>query len=80
MRAITALNLRIASAAIFLGIAVGAFGFVRTGALLIALGTGVIVLARSSQVRGRRRIIESYLPLAIAGVLFALALALPKGL
>jgi hypothetical protein len=80
MRAITTLNLRIASAAIFLGIAVGAFGFVRSGALLIALGTGVIVLARSTQVRGRRRIIESYLPLAIAGVLFALALALPKGL
>jgi hypothetical protein len=44
------------------------------------LGTGVIVLARSGQVRGRRRIIESYFPLAIAGVLFALALALPKGL
>ena len=80
MRAITTLNLRIASGAIFLGIAVGAFGFVRSGALLIALGTGVIVLARSGQVRGRRRIIESFFPLAIAGVLFALALALPKGL
>jgi hypothetical protein len=80
MRAITTLNLRIASGAIFLGIAVGAFGFVRSGALLIALGTGVIVLARSRQVRGRRRFIESYFPLAIAGVLFALALALPKGL
>jgi carbonic anhydrase/acetyltransferase-like protein (isoleucine patch superfamily) len=80
MRAITTLNLRIAAAAIVHGIAVGAFGFVRTGALLIALGTGVIVLARSTQVRGRRRIIESYLPLTIAGVLFALALALPKGL
>jgi hypothetical protein len=80
MRAITTLNLRIASGAIFLGIAVGAFGFVRSGALLIALGTGVIVLARSGQVRGRRRTIESYFPLAIAGVLFALALALPKGL
>jgi cation transport ATPase len=80
MRAITTLNLRIAFGAIVLGIAVGAFGFVRTGALLIAAGTAVIVLARSSEVKGRRRIIESYLPLAIAGVLFALALALPKGL
>jgi len=80
MRAITTLNVRMASAAIFLGIAVGAFGFVRTGALFIAIGTGVIVLARSGQARGRRRIIESYLPLTIAGVLFALALALPKGL
>jgi hypothetical protein len=80
MRAITTLNLRVASGAIFLGIAVGAVGFVRTGALLIALGTGVIVLARSGQIKGRRRIIESFFPLAIAGVLFALALALPKGL
>lgn len=80
MRAITTLNLRIASSAIFLGIALGAFGFVRTGAILISLGTGVIVLARSGQIRGRRRFIESYLPLTIAGVLFALALALPKGL
>ena len=73
MRAITTLNVRVASGAIFMGV-------VRTGAILIALGTGVIVLARSGQARGRRRIIESYLPLAIAGVLFALALALPKGL
>lgn len=80
MRAITTLNLRIASGAIFLGIVLGAFGFVRTGALLIAAGTAVVVLARSGQIKGRRRIIESYLPLAIAGVLFALALALPKGL
>ena len=80
MRAITTLNLRIASAAIFIGIALGAFGIVRTGAILIALGTAVIVLARSGQVRGRRVFIESYLPLTIAGVLFALALALPKGL
>jgi hypothetical protein len=80
MRAITALNLRIAFGAVLLGIAFGAFGFVRTGALFIAAGTAVIVLARSSAVKGRRRIIESYFPLAIAGVLFALALALPKGL
>jgi hypothetical protein len=80
MRAITTFNLRIASAAIFLGIFVGAIGFVRTGALLIATGTAVVVLARSGQVKGRRRIIESYLPFAIAGILFTLALALPKGL
>lgn len=80
MRAITTLNRRIASGAIFLGIVLGAFGLVRTGALLIAAGTAVVVLARSGQIKGRRRIIESYLPLTIAGVLFALALALPKGL
>lgn len=80
MRAITTFNLRIASSAVVCGIFFGALGFVRAGAISIAVGTAVIVLARSGQVKGRRRIIESYLPLAIAGVLFALALALPKGL
>jgi hypothetical protein len=54
MRAITTLNLRVASGAIFLGIAVGAFGFVRTGALLIALGTGVIVLGAKWANKGEK--------------------------
>ncbi len=80
MRAITRLNLRAAGAAILIGIFVGALGFVRTGSLLIAAGTGVIALARLGQVDSRRRMIECYFPLAIAGVLFTLAVALPKGL
>lgn len=75
MRAITALQLRAAYIAISLGVLIGIAGFVRTGALLIAAGTGVISL---SQWNSRR--IERYLPLAIALVLFGLAIALPKGL
>jgi hypothetical protein len=53
---------------------------VRSGSILVAIGTGIVALAQLGKVSGRRRIIECYFPLAIAGVLFALALALPKGL
>ncbi|CAN2215448.1 hypothetical protein MCEMRE130_01094 [Candidatus Nanopelagicaceae bacterium] len=75
MREITALQLRIAYILIALGVLAGILGFVRTGALLISLGTGAIALAQW----GKRRF-ERYLPLAIAVVLFGLAIALPKGL
>jgi hypothetical protein len=80
MRAITPFHLRAAGISIITGIAIGAFGAVRSGSLLIALGTGIIALAQWGRVSGRRRIIECYFPLALAGVLFALAVALPKGL
>jgi len=80
MRAITRFQLRLAAIAIIVGVAIGAFGAVRSGSILVALGTAVIALAQSTRVVGRRRIIECYFPLALAGVLFALAVALPKGL
>ena len=80
MRAIRRLNIRAAYLVISIGIALGAFSFVRLGALLIAAGTASIALTKGAGLTPRRRIIESYLPLAIAGTLFALALALPKGL
>jgi hypothetical protein len=75
MRAITPLQLRIAYIAISLGVLIGAAGFVRTGALLISAGTGVIALSQ-----WKARSFERYLPLAIAVVLFGLAIALPNGL
>jgi hypothetical protein len=75
MRAITALQIRAAYIAISLGVLIGIAGFVRIGALLISVGTGVIALSQWSTRR-----IERYLPLVIAVVLFGLALALPKGL
>ena len=80
MRAITTLNTRLAEGALIAGVLIGALSFVRTGALLIAAGTAVIALSRFNQVTARRRIIECYFPLAIAATLFALAVALPKGL
>jgi hypothetical protein len=80
MRAITSLQIRAAWALIAVGVLVGAFSAVRTGSILIALGTAILALAQLSQTTGRRRIIECYFPLAIAATLFALAVALPKGL
>ena len=80
MRAITPLHLRAAGTSIIAGVVIGAFGAVRSGSLLIALGTAAIALAQFTHTSGRRRIIECYFPLTIAGVLFALAVALPKGL
>lgn len=56
------------------GVVIGAFGLVRTGSLLIALGTGLFAISQ----RGERKI-EFYLPLAISISLFVLAVALPRG-
>ena len=56
------------------GIVVGAVGLVRTGSLLIALGTGLFAISQRAQ-----RKIELYLPLAISLSLFMLAIALPRG-
>ena len=75
MRAITSIQLRVAYIVIALGVIAGIVGFVRSGALAISVGTAVIALAQWSQ-----RKFERYLPLAIALVLFGLAIALPKGL
>ena len=80
MRAITPLHLRVAGLTILIGIAVGIFGAVRTGSILVAAGTGIVALAQWGKTAGRRRVIECYFPLALAATLFALALALPKGL
>ena len=75
MRAITSLQLRVAYIVIALGVIAGIVGFVRSGALAISAGTAVIALEQWNQ-----RKFERYLPLAIALVLFVLAIALPKGL
>jgi hypothetical protein len=75
MRAITPSLLRITYIVIALGVLFGIAGFVRTGALLISAGTGVIALSHWNS-----RSFERYLPLAIAVVLFGLAIALPNGL
>jgi hypothetical protein len=80
MRAVTQLQLRVAALSILVGVLIGAFGAVRSGSILVALGTAVVAVAQLSKVSGRRRIIECYFPLALAGTLFALAVALPKGL
>ena len=57
------------------GMVLGAFSFVRSGSLLIALGTlGIAFPARHT------RTIEFYFPVGIAVGLFILAISLPHGL
>ena len=68
--------IKIASYALVVaGVILGALSFVRSGALLIALGTlGIAFPARHV------RTIEFYFPVAIAVGLFVLAISLPYGL
>jgi hypothetical protein len=60
--------------AVALGVVLGAFGLVREGALLIALGTAGVAVSRRSD-----RAIERYLPLTLALALLVLAIAIPGG-
>jgi hypothetical protein len=68
--------IKIASYAfVAVGIVLGAVSFVRSGSLLIALGTlGIAFPAR------HLRTIEFYFPVGIAIGLFVLAISLPNGL
>ncbi|CAB5239532.1 unannotated protein [freshwater metagenome] len=56
------------------GLVLGIAGFVRTSALLVALGTAGI-----ASTHRQKRTIEFYLPMSIAIALFTLAIALPHG-
>jgi hypothetical protein len=61
---------------IVLGVLLGIFNVVRTGALLLALGTGVIVVTKYLR-SNRHRKIELILPAGMAILLFVVALTLP---
>lgn len=75
MRALTVQARRAAYGAIVVGVLAGIASYVRLASLVIAVATAVIALDNRSS-----RKIEMYLPLAIAVALFALAIALPRGL
>ncbi|CAB4750663.1 unannotated protein [freshwater metagenome] len=61
---------------IVLGVLLGIFNVVRTGALLLALGTGVIAITKYLR-SNRHRKIELILPVGMAILLFVVALTLP---
>ena len=65
---------RLSYGAFALGVLFGAFGLVREGVVLIALGTAGVSLARRSE-----RALERYLPLALGCFLLALAMVIPAG-
>jgi hypothetical protein len=61
---------------VFLGVIFGIFDAVRTGALLLSIGT--IVIATTKYLRSNRhRKIELILPVGMASLLFVVALTLP---
>jgi predicted nucleic acid-binding Zn ribbon protein len=65
-----------AFALIVLGVLLAIFGAVRTGALLIALGTEFVAITKYLR-SNRHRKIELILPGAMALLLFVVALTLP---
>ncbi len=70
-------RLRIAAfALIAIGILLGIFNVVRSGALAIAAGTGIIVITKYLR-SNRHRKIELILPIGMAILLFVVALTLP---
>ncbi len=75
MREVTPLQLRFAHLAVVLGVLLGILSFVRIGSIVIALGTGVIAIARWNTGK-----VERYLAIGIALALLALAISLPRGL
>ncbi len=54
------------------GVGVGVFGSVKPGAILLAVGTILVSLGRSSSGK-----VERYMPIALALALLAMAFALP---
>ena len=66
----------LAFALVLLGVLFGIFDAVRTGALLLSVGT--IVIATTKNLRSNRhRKIELILPVGMAALLFVVALTLP---
>lgn len=59
-----------------IGVVIGISGAVRTGSIVISLGSSIFILARYSQSQVKRGI-ELVLPLTICALLFILALSLP---
>ena len=74
------MKIRLSYAAIALGLILGIFGVVRTGSILIAIGTAGVATVnflKQNLIAGKRRKIEFVLPLAVALLLFVVALILP---
>jgi hypothetical protein len=67
----------LAAILIFVGILFGIFDAVRTGAILLSIGTGVIATTKFLR-SNRRRKIDVILPVGMAALLFVVALTLPN--
>jgi hypothetical protein len=67
----------LAAILIVVGILFGIFDAVRTGAILLSIGTGVIATTKFLR-SNRRRKIDVILPVGMAALLFVVALTLPN--
>ena len=71
-------KLNISYILVVIGIFLGVFGYVRTGAITISISSGAIAFLRFQRSTKKRRI-ELVLPIALALMLFVVALTLPHG-
>jgi len=62
---------------IVLGVLFGIFDAVRTGAILLSVGTGIVATTKFLR-SNRHRKIELILPVGMAALLFVVALTLPN--
>jgi uncharacterized membrane protein len=69
----------VAYALVIIGIVAGVSSFIRVGSLIIATAMALIVLSGRKDAPSRG-VISTYLPILIAISLFAMAIALPRGL
>jgi hypothetical protein len=69
----------LANALLVVGIVAGVFSFIRVGSVIIAAAMALIVLSGRKDAPNRG-VISTYLPILIAISLFAMAIALPRGL
>lgn len=69
----------VAYALLAIGILAGVFSFIRVGSLIIAVAMALNVLS-GRESAPNRGVISTYLPILIAISLFAMAIALPRGL
>lgn len=72
-------TLKIAYLSLLLGVLAGVFSFIRVGAIIIAFAMTLVILAGQKSAPNRG-MIPTYLPILIAISLFAMAIALPRGL
>ena len=72
------MKIKYAYAVIAIGIVLGVFGFVRSGAVLISIGASANAYLRFQRSKKKRKI-ELAIPLALAFTLFVVALTLPHG-
>lgn len=72
------MKFKLALVLISIGVLLGIFGFVRSGAIAISFGAAVVTYLRY-KISGGKRKIELVLPIALTLTLFVVALTLPHG-